>query len=80
MNLNLPIILANSVRILSIANKAIPLIKEANPIIKGIKEKVNTIQTKNSKTYKDTNYNTKEITYVEKKPIEYHNNTLTFFQ
>lgn len=45
MNINLSSILSGSMRILNIANKALPLIKEMNPTINTIKNKI--LQGKN---------------------------------
>lgn len=77
MNINMSSFLANSLRILNIANKTIPLIKEANPTIKSIKKRY--MKIKNNMNY--TPYEKKAPKVIEQpKNIVYQNNSLTFFR
>lgn len=75
MNFNFSSFLSGTLRILNIANKTLPLIKEASPTIKTIKNKY--------QNFKEKTYNTsKVLPYVEKKhqnKID-NNNLPTFFR
>lgn len=62
MNFNFSSFLNGSLRILNIANKTIPLIKEASPAIKNIKEKYN--------KFKMPQNTVKQLPYVEKNNIK----------
>lgn len=66
--MNLSSFLTNSLKILNITKKALPLIKDLNPSIKTIKNKLNDL---NKNNIKELNYQKKEIK---------NNNSLTFFK
>lgn len=67
--MNLSSFLSNSLKILNVTKKAIPLIKDLNPSINTIKNKL-------------TKLNKKDVTELkyEKKEVKNHNNSLTFFK
>lgn len=76
MNFNFSSFLNGTLRILNIANKTLPLIKEASPTIKTIKDKYQTFRGK-------TNNNiSKSLPFVEKKAVKKvdNNNLPTFFK
>lgn len=72
MNFNLSSILSNSLRFLNITKRAIPLIKDLNPTIKNIKNKINEFKTTNKEPI------IKELP-IQKKEVK-NNNSLTFFK
>lgn len=72
MNFNLSSILSNSLRFLNITKRALPLIKDLNPTIRNIKNKITEFKTENKQPEK------KELTFKEK-PVQ-KNNSLTFFR
>ena len=76
MNFNFSSFLNGTLRILNIANKTLPLIKEASPTIKTIKNKYQSFKGIN------TNKAPKSIPYVEKKTLKEtnSNNLPTFFK
>ncbi len=81
MNFNLSSILSNSLRMLNIANKALPLIKEMNPTFKTIKEKIGKYTTNNSKKVINTPKIKQESNnHDNSKKVVYQNNSLTFFK
>lgn len=67
--MNLSSFLSNSLKILNVTKKAIPLIKDLNPSINTIKNKL-------------TELNKKDVTELkyEKKEVKNNNNSLTFFK
>lgn len=76
MNFNFSSFLNGTLRILNIANKTLPLIKEASPTIRTIKNKYQEFKGIN------TNRTPKSIPYVEKKSLKStdSNNLPTFFK
>lgn len=77
MNFNFSSFLNGTLRILNIANKTLPLIKEASPTIKTIRDKYNSFKgiSSNKRKIADT-------PYIEKKEIKKEdvNNLPTFFK
>lgn len=78
MNFNFSSFLNGTLRILNIANKTLPLIKEASPTIKTIKNKYQSFKG-NTQINKQA---IKNVPFVEKKPIKKieSNNLPTFFK
>ena len=77
MNINISSILSNSLRILNIANKAIPLIKDFNPTIKKVKDSLKKVKF----IPNNQNVNNTPIQEIkESKKIVYQDNSLTFFR
>ena len=77
MNINISSILSNSLRILNIANKAIPLIKDFNPTIKKVKDGLKKVKF----IPNNQNVNNTPIQEIkESKKIVYQDNSLTFFR
>lgn len=77
MNINISSILSNSLRILNIANKAIPLIKDFNPTIKKVKDGLKKVKF----IPNNQNVNNTPIQEIEEnKKIVYQDNSLTFFK
>ncbi len=76
MNFNFSSFLNGTLKILNIANKTLPLIKEASPTIKTIKNKYQNFMNKNPKVM------AKSLPYVEKMPIKKTDNGSlpTFFK
>ncbi len=72
MNFNLSSILSNSLRFLNITKRAIPLIKDLNPTIKNIKNKITEFKATNKEPV------IKELP-IQKKEVK-NNNSLTFFK
>lgn len=72
MNFNLSSILSSSLRFLNITKRALPLIKDLNPTIKNIKNKITEFKTANKETV------IKELP-IQKKEVK-NNNSLTFFR
>lgn len=81
MNFNINSLLSNSLRMLNIANRAIPLIKELSPTIKTVRNRINTFRSPIAKlpALKNT---IRDTPYVEKtnKKVIYQDNSLTFFR
>lgn len=80
MNFNLSTVLSSSMRILNIANKAIPLIKEVNPAIQTVKTKLTTIKKKSSLPIPNKVVSSPQNKESINTPIAYQNNSLTFFK
>lgn len=72
MNFNLSSILSSSLRFLNITKRVLPLIKDLNPTIKNIKNKITEFKTTNKETV------IKELP-IQKKEVK-NNNSLTFFK
>ena len=72
MNFNLSSILSSSLRFLNITKRDLPLIKDLNPTIKNIKNKITEFKTTNKETF------IKELP-IQKKEVK-NNNSLTFFK
>lgn len=72
MNFNLSSILSSSLRFLNITKRALPLIKDLNPTIKNIKNKITEFKTTNKEIV------IKELP-IQKKEVK-NNNSLTFFK
>lgn len=77
MNFNFPNFLNNSMRILNIVHRTLPLIKEVNPAINFVKNKIKNINV--NPVQKNTNNDSTELPYENKKIIT-SNNSLTFFK
>lgn len=72
MNTNFGNFLNSSLRILNIANKSLPLIKNVTPTIKGLKKGVDSLRIKHKKEIKQ------EPIIIPKSISQ--NNSLTFFK